>query len=57
MAYIPLKEDLRLKGKAAVDCVGDRLGKLGVGVLQQVLLMSIWEPFFCRGWRMALGRV
>ena len=41
MAYIPLDKDLRLKGKAAVDGVGDRLGKSGVGVIQQVMLVSI----------------
>lgn len=41
MAYIPLSPDLRLKGKAVVDGIGDRLGKSGVGVIQQVLLASI----------------
>jgi len=41
MAYIPLSEDLRTQGKAAVDGVGGRLGKSGGGIVQQILLLSI----------------
>jgi len=41
MAYIPLSEDLRTQGKAAVDGVGGRLGKSGGGIIQQILLLSI----------------
>jgi AAA family ATP:ADP antiporter len=41
MAYIPLPENLRTQGKAAVDGVGGRLGKSGGGIVQQVLLISI----------------
>lgn len=41
MAYIPLPDDLRTQGKAAVDGVGGRLGKSGGGIVQQVLLVSI----------------
>lgn len=41
MAYIPLSDDLRTQGKAAVDGVGGRLGKSGGGIIQQVLLMGI----------------
>lgn len=38
MAYIPLEEDLKVKGKAAADGIGGRLGKSGGGIIQQVLL-------------------
>lgn len=41
MAYIPLPDDLRTQGKAAVDGVGGRLGKSGGGIVQQVLLLSV----------------
>ena len=41
MAYIPLAEDVRTQGKAAVDGVGGRLGKSGGGIIQQILLVTI----------------
>ena len=39
MAFIPLDHDVKLKGKAAIDGVGSRLGKSGGSLIHQSLLM------------------
>ena len=38
MAYIPLGEQEKLKGKTAVDAVGGRIGKSGASLIIQILL-------------------
>jgi AAA family ATP:ADP antiporter len=39
MTFIPLEHECKLKGKAAIDGVGSRLGKSGGSVIHQGLLM------------------
>lgn len=39
MSFIPLSAECKLKGKAAIDGVGSRLGKSGGSVIHQFLLM------------------
>jgi AAA family ATP:ADP antiporter len=40
MAYIPLDQEQKVKGKAAIDVVGARLGKSGGSLLQMLLLVT-----------------
>ncbi len=41
MAFIPLSTESRLKGKAAIDGVGSRIGKSGGSVIHQGLLLIL----------------
>lgn len=43
MAFIPLEHEVKLKGKAAIDGVGSRLGKSGSSMIHTGLLMIFYR--------------
>lgn len=49
MAYIPLDQELQLKGKAAIDVVCNPLGKSGGSAIQQVWPPGVQRSAVCAG--------
>ena len=40
LAFIPLSQECKMKGKAAIDGIGSRIGKSGGALIYQALLMG-----------------
>ena len=49
MSFIPLSQESKIKGKAAIDGVGSRLGKSGSSLILQILLIFFATPIACSG--------
>ena len=47
IAFIPLNQEAKIKGKAAIDGIGSRLGKSGSSFVFQTLLMIFSSSIFC----------
>ena len=50
IAFIPLSKEARIKGKAAIDGVGSRMGKSGSSLIQQGLLLIFGSLSACTPW-------